>query len=497
MGFSEDIYGKFNRLFSLASADRKKMSEGELSSLNILQNALTPKGEEYFGHFDRNLESIMQKDVKGRDFAELLSMDVDNPAHTGPLAYIHNPWKGKADELHKMLSQTGNVWVDKMLAHIIGQNSHLSLDELALAIAENKVIGDYGSGIYSINGVAHWAFLPIVRSLLSIRMALAMFQTKVQKDIEQSIMLFGGEEILEGEQHFLRNVQRMLLADVYVKTDEENKEFAGEFWKKLLNIVWGGARKNDDLLESTRILFEKLRTMPDSAMGEFFSALIGKDKNERIRNILDTIAPYTKLMQDNDALKAGGLDMTRDKIAELMLNYPNAIGLLLGSGEIAEAFSNADGKPTTVLDDKKRIEQLKLVFSQVDNSLEEAMNTRLQYVLENLDDISKEDNTKLRQQVEELLDKVEDTDWNNKIMGKIKSGLMFQSEYDALKKKLTELQDELIKHRIGWDTSRNGKTVILIASGNEKSLSEIETEDSAAGCGATITTPQLQTVGLQ
>ena len=493
MNFNENVYSQFSKMFSMAAGNPSKLSESDRTTRTILVNAMANEGERFSGHFDRNIESILKMDVNDTDLAVVLGREAAGTRNLSEIVSFKNGFINNPAESYKKLTVTGNPWIDMMLQNIISQNKVLSYPSFEQALKWNNG-GAAGNarngtltGLYVKDGHEFWAVIPIVRSLLSIRMALVLFQTKIQKEVQRSIMLFN--KPLDGEEHLMMNIQRMLLDTVYEKSEDDNKKFANAFWNNLQNNLWNDERGSKYLLESTRILFNKLRENQENFINDdtsnfassFFDAICNGE-HTRIKNILATIQPYADILQGTLKLN-DNTTLTRDEMSNILLTYPNAIGMLLSSGEIGEAFSSITGEPANKLKfDDQRISHLKTLFNTVDNSLIEAMNEQLTNIFNNFDELSKTDNAALKRQLEELLSRVQDTDWVNKIKEKVRNGLVFKSEYDSLFEKFDKLQEELNNRSIRWLEGENG-VVITFPYNPDETLGSPEAKDSKDGLG--------------
>ena len=504
MGFSKDAYDRFSKLFSLAAGDRKRMGEQDRKTYDILSNAIAKEGENFFTHFDSGLEDMLKRNagIGGKeDFGDLLKLQAAGPENITKIAKSANgSWIKDPAEFYRSLTTTGNDWVDMMLKHVIDQNRQLSFEEFKFAWDRRKEGGWGGNGMsgwhtmypedYDDPSKLHWAAIPIMRSLMSLRTALTYFQIEVQRHAQNTALLF--PDPLEGEKKLMQGVERMLLDIVYNKTDEQNRELAQTIWSTMFNRMWIDQRRGKDLMESTRILFSHLMDSQQDIIfvtnqyQGFFNALL-KGNNalnefERIKSILDVIQPYADLMRSTALKISENTTLRRKDISEILYSYPNAIGLLLSSGEIGEAFKNKYGKASDLSDDA-RIEELKRIFSVVDNSLVEAMNAQMTSILENFDNLSENNNEELKRQLEDLLAKVEDSNWIEKIRNKMESGLVFETEFNNLTEKIKELKEELKKRdvQVKRDYEKNTYVVYMPES---KTLGQKEQEDSAKARGA-------------
>ncbi len=489
MGFNEDVSNRFNRMFSLISTKPKNMNADELRSYTILTESMAPKNIKFFDFFDNGLEPILQTKFGKEDLGKILTYKAAGPKNLGKLMALGASIKENTKEWYEKLTKTGHTWTDMILQYMIEQNSHLSFDEFKLATEKDgRLLGDNKTGKYKNESQIHWALIPIIDTLMSIRMALVLFQTKIQKEVQKSISLFNGN-LIGGENALLTHFQEMLINSVYNKNEEQNKSFAENFLNNVTNL-WYNEEYN--LLDNRRILYSNLMkfqkeflkdTKTDKAI-DFFNT-IGGDEYRRIENIISVFKRYSDIMINDEKLKKFNLP-SREKMSEIFDEFPKAIELFFGFSEMGEAFTNEIGEPSTNLDEESRAKALRNLFSLTENSLITAMNDRMAKILEDFDDLYENDNAALMDQLSKLLAEVNDSDWENKILGRINSGLAYKEDYEALSNKIVELRALLAKRGINYTVNDEGKYIIILPA--PEPIGKTVAEDSQAGFG-TMQTP--------
>ena len=477
--FNQTVYNAFEHDFAVAMN-----KEGTEKDRELVDSILVKKNEKYFDKFDPNKAKSTERKFGTASLQTLIKQMMSDKTWYGDVAGLKDPIA-----LYKQLTTTGNKWMDKILGFMFNEPSDpftgKNLLEMLLFAASRNQMGSPNSGMFSqfdTPGVEYWGVTPIVRYILSARLGLAIFQYAVQKSLHTATSLFSNPT--EGEAELMRGVNRLLLHHVFLRNGDDGyrqlaNQISNEIFKKW--FYKNGQSPNERL----KTLYTRLLNFTKEADENKLQTMYSMGWNVRIKNILDTIGNYANLIVNNGGVKTGdGEDdfIKREDISKIFLTYPNIIGLFLSTGEIGEAFKNTnDGKPTKELNNEERMKQLANLFEFAGNSDLDLLNTEFTSMLNNFSEIVNmrgEDGEETRKKMKEMLDKVANSNWEEKIKGRIKSGLLSKKQYEELKKKFEELKDKLReKYMLGENTDESGNTVFLIyqrpESIGEKEMNEL------------------------